>query len=424
MSKKNYLAFLFAVIQLLLFISGSETAAASTQITVSPASVSFGTVNVGNSAQHSITITNSSRTIVSISSVSVSGSYFAISGISTPVPMRAGASVSFNTKFTPSASGSQTGKVVIQTNSGQIVDVALSGSTSTSTISVSVVPTSASFGNVPVGSTNSQTFTLTNHGSTTVSVSSESISGAGLSLSGLTTGLQIGSGKTSTFNVAFKPAKTGAITGSASVNFSASGKTAALAVPLSGDGVASTGTLEASPTAMSFGNVTVGKSVSLTLDLTNGGNSAITITRSGITGSGFSMSALSSLTLQPGQTHSVGVVFAPTTAGNASGSITIATVSKTVSVALSGSGVSGSTSSHTVSLSWTASTSPSVVGYYVERATTSGGPYQILNSSPEMATSYVDSTVLDDKEYYYVVVSVGKTGEESKASAQVSATIP
>jgi hypothetical protein len=288
------------------------------------------------------------------------------------------------------------------------------------------VPTSASFGNVPVGSSNSQTFTLTNHGSTTVSVSSESISGTGLSGSGITNGMQISAGKSSTFNVAFKPAKTGSITGSASIDFSASGKTIALTVPLSGDGVASTGTLEVSPTPMNFGDVIVGKSGSLSLKLTNAGNSALTTTRAVVTGSGFSVvGQLSGLTLQPGQSDSVVVVFKPIANGSVSGAVSLITGLTTTSVALSGSGVPpSSSSSHAVDLSWTASTSTGVAGYYVERGTTSGGPYQILNSSPETGTSYVDSTVLDGKEYFYVIISVGKTGEESKPSTQVNATVP
>jgi Abnormal spindle-like microcephaly-assoc'd, ASPM-SPD-2-Hydin len=421
MSKNSCFAFLVAVIELLLFISAGSTAAASTQITVSPTSVSFGTVNVGSSAQQSIKITNSSQTFLAIRSVSVSGSYFAITGIATPLPMRAGASFSFTAKFTPSAAGSQTGKVAIVTSSGETVDVALSGNTPTNT--ASIVPTSASFGNVPVGSTNSQTFTVTNHGSTTVSVLSKSISGTGLSISGLASGLQIGSGQSSTFNVAFKPAQTGAITGSATVDFSASGKTIGLTVPVSGDGVAATSALEASPSALSFGDVTVGKSSSLALKVTNAGNSSVTITRAAITGSGFSVSGLSALTLQPGQSDSVPVVFAPASTGSVSGNISIATSSATASVALSGSGIVAS-STHTVSLSWVASTSTGMAGYYVERGTVSGGPYQILNSSPETGTSYVDSTVQDGKEYFYVVVSVSTGGQESKPSGQVTATIP
>jgi len=407
---------------LLLFISAGSAAAASTQLTVSPTSVNFGTVNVGSSAQQLIKITNSSQTFLAIRSVSVNGSYFSITGIATPLPMRAGASFSFTAKFTPSAAGSQTGKVAIVTNSGETVDVALSGNTPTNT--VSVVPTSASFGNVLVGSTNSQTFTVTNHGSTTASVLSKSISGTGLSISGLASGLQIGSGQSSTFNVAFKPAQTGAITGSASVDFSASGKTIALTVPVSGNGVAATGALQASPSALSFGDVAVGKSSSLALKVTNAGNSSVTITRSAVTGSGFSVSGLSALTLQPGQSDSVPVVFAPASTGSVSGNISISTFSATASVALSGSGIAASSSTHSVSLSWIASTSSGMAGYYVERGTVSGGPYQILNSSPETGTSYVDSTVQDGKEYFYVVVSVSTGGQESQPSGQVSATIP
>ena len=84
MSKKLCFVFLVAVIELLFFISGSNTASASTQLTVSPTSVNFGTVNVGSSAQQLIKITNSSQTFLAIRSVSVSGSYFAITGIATP----------------------------------------------------------------------------------------------------------------------------------------------------------------------------------------------------------------------------------------------------------------------------------------------------------------------------------------------------
>jgi len=256
-----------------------------------------------------------------------------------------------------------------------------------------------------------------------VSVLSKSISGTGLSISGLASGLQIGSGQSSAFNVAFKPAQTGAITGSASVDFSASGKTIALTVLVSGNGVAATGALQASPSALSFGDVTVGKSSSLPLKVTNAGNSSVTIARSAVAGSGFSVSGLSALTLQPGQSDSVPVVFAPTSTGSVSGNISISTSSATASVALSGSGIVAS-STHTVSLSWVASTSTGMAGYYVERGTVSGGPYQILNSSPETGTSYVDSTVQDGKEYFYVVVSVSTGGQESQPSGQVSATIP
>jgi Abnormal spindle-like microcephaly-assoc'd, ASPM-SPD-2-Hydin len=426
MSNKNSLASLIAVMELLLFIFAGSAASASS-VTVSPTSINFGSVNVGSSAQQQIKITNSTAFGVTITSVTVSGNYFSISGITAPLSLNTGLSATLTVKFAPQAAGLQTGKIVVQGRGfTTALDVTLSanGVASTSGPSVSAVPTSASLGSVPVGSGNSQTFTVTNHGTTTVSVSSESVSGTGFSLSGLADGAQISAGKSSTFNVAFKPAKTGAVSGSASINFSASGKTVPLTVSLSGTGVTATGTLQVSPTAMNFGDVLVGHSGSLALKVTNAGNSALTTSRGTISGSGFSMiGGLSGLTLQPGQSDSVTVVFEPAVTGSASGAISVVAGTTTTSVALSGSGTTGS-SSHSVDLSWSASTSSGVAGYYVERATTSGGPYQILNSSKDTGTSYVDSTVQAGKEYFYVVVAVNTSGQESNPSAQVSATIP
>lgn len=415
-----------AVIELLLFVFAGSAASASS-VTASPTSINFGSVSEGSSARQQIKITNSTAFGVTITSVTVSGNYFAISGITAPLSLNSGVSATLTVSFTPRAAGTQSGKVVVQGRGlTTALDVTLSanGVASGSGPSISVVPTSASLGNVPVGTSNSQTFTVTNHGTTTVSVSSESVSGTGFSMSGLGDGAQIAAGKSSTFNVAFKPAKTGSVFGSASINFSASGKTVPLSVSLSGDGVTATGVLQVSPTAINFGNVLVGQSGSLSLKVSNTGNSALTTTRGTLTGSEFSMiGGLSGLTLQPGQSDSVTVVFKPTASGNASGAISIVAGSTTTSVALSGSGATGS-SSHAVDLSWNPSTSPSVAGYYIERATTSGGPYQVLNSSKDTGTSYVDSTVQAGKEYFYVIVAVNAGGQESGPSAQVSATIP
>ena len=390
--------------------------------------MNLGSVNVGSSAQQQIKITNSTGVSVTITSVAVSGNYFAISGITAPVSLGAGASATVTVSFAPKAAGAQTGKIVVQgrgITTALTITLSANGVASGGTTSVSVVPTSAAFGNVPVGSTYSQTFTVTNRGTTTLVVTSEAVSGAGITMSGLADGAQIAAGRTSTFNVAFKPAKAGTISGSTSIDFSAGGKTVPLTVWLSGNGVTATGTLQVSPTAMNFGNVLVGHSGSLSLKVTNAGNSALTTTRGTISGSGFSMiGGLSGLTLQPGQSDSVTVVFEPAANGSAAGIISISAGVTTTSIALSGAGTTASSPVHSVSLSWGASASSGVVGYYIKRGTTSGGPYSFLNSSPDAGTSYVDSTVQAGKEYFYVVVAVNNGGNQSAASEQVSATIP
>jgi hypothetical protein len=427
MSKKLSLTFPIVVMEFLVFILGGSAVAASS-VTASPTSVNLGSVNVGSSAQQQIKITNSTGFSVIVTSVAVSGNYFAISGVTAPLSLLAGKTATLNVSFAPKAAGAQTGKIVVQGRGiTAAINVTLSanGVSSGSTTSISVVPTGAAFGNVPVGSSNSQTFTVTNRGTSTVSVSSEAVSGTGFTMSGLADGAQIAAGRSSTFNVAFKPTKTGTTTGSASIDLNAAGKTVPLTVSLSGSGVTATSSLQASPTAINFGDVLVGHSGSLSLKVTNTGNSAITTSRGTISGSGFSLiGGLSGLTLQPGQSDSVTVVFEPAANGSVSGTISILAGVTTTSVALSGTGTTGSSSSHLVSLSWGASASPNVVGYYIERGTTSGGPYSFLNSSPDAGTSYVDSTVQSGKEYFYVVVAVNNGGNQSEPSGQVSATIP
>jgi hypothetical protein len=69
------------------------------------------------------------------------------------------------------------------------------------------------------------------------------------------------------------------------------------------------------------------------------------------------------------------------------------------------------------SLSWNASSA--ATGYYVKRATISGGPYTQI-ASPSM-NSYADSGLTNGTTYYYVV-SAFNTAGESANSSQVSAT--
>ena len=102
-----------AVIELLLFIFAGSAASASS-VTASPTSINFGSVNVGSSAQQHIKITNSTAFGVTITSVTVSGNYFAISGITAPLSLNSGVSHTLTVSFGPKAAGTQSGKIVVQ----------------------------------------------------------------------------------------------------------------------------------------------------------------------------------------------------------------------------------------------------------------------------------------------------------------------
>lgn len=63
------------------------------------------------------------------------------------------------------------------------------------------------------------------------------------------------------------------------------------------------------------------------------------------------------------------------------------------------------------------------MGYNVYRSSTSGGPYQKINSTLEPATSYLDNSVAAGQRYYYVVTSVNASAESSYSS-QIEAAVP
>ena len=105
---------------------------------------------------------------------------------------------------------------------------------------------------------------------------------------------------------------------------------------------------------------------------------------------------------------------------------TVITVQRIVN-ALLGQGCvtyTGGGTSHSATLSWTASTSSGVAGYNVYRSTTSGGPYTKMNPSPIAIVTYTDTAVSAGLTYYYVLTSVDVSGNESAYSTQASGVIP
>jgi fibronectin type 3 domain-containing protein len=64
-----------------------------------------------------------------------------------------------------------------------------------------------------------------------------------------------------------------------------------------------------------------------------------------------------------------------------------------------------------------------VAGYNIYRVTGSGS-FVLINSSPDSAVVYVDSTVVGGTTYSYEVKSVDSSGVESVASNEITVTIP
>jgi len=189
--------------------------------------------------------------------------------------------------------------------------------------------------------------------------------------------------------------------------------------------VAGTARLTANASTLSFGNVVVGSSTPMVVSLTNSGTSVATISSASIPPQGFnSPSALNGSTVAPGQTATLTVVFTPPTAAVFSGTITIVSdaANSPISIPVSGTGVAPT--SHSVDLAWNPSPSPDVVGYIVERADQSGGPYTQLTAAPISVPTFIDTTVRAGQTYFYIVIAVDSTGQMSAPSGEASVTIP
>ena len=180
-------------------------------------------------------------------------------------------------------------------------------------------PARIDFANVQMGSTTSQTETLTN-GTTTITVSAASTSGTGFGLSGITLPVTLNAGQTVSFTVTFAPTAIGAVTGSLTITSNAS--TPTLTVPLSG--AVLQGNLSPKHASLTFADLQVGTSRDRTETLTNNGGTSVTISGSSMSGTGFTLSGLSPQTLLPGQNTSFTATFHPSSEGLATGSITIA----------------------------------------------------------------------------------------------------
>ena len=78
---------------------------------------------------------------------------------------------------------------------------------------------------------------------------------------------------------------------------------------------------------------------------------------------------------------------------------------------------------HSVSLSWSPSSSFGISYYNVYRGTVAGGPYSLLKNGVT-STTYTDSNVQSGSTYYYVATAVNSSGVESAYSAAAQAVIP
>jgi hypothetical protein len=320
---------------------------------------------------------------------------------------------------TPATAGTYAFSVTVQGKGGHL-------STAKYTVSISgpppgtltANPASLAFGNVQVGNTVSLWEALTNTGASPVTISQANVSGAGFSISGLTLPITLTPTQSVSFTAIFTPSAAGAASGTLTVVSNAANSP--LNVALSGTGT-SPGVLSVSPAALSFGNVTVGSSVSLAGSLSATGTS-VTVSAAGVDNGQFVLSGLTlPITIPAGQSASFTVTFTPSSVGATTSTLTFISNASNSPTTQSLTGTGQAADSHSVGLSWTVE--PGALSYNVYRKVVTDSNYTKLGAADASAT-YTDGTVASGQTYDYVVTSVDAQQEESTYSNIAQVTVP
>jgi hypothetical protein len=313
-----------------LLLSVTAPVPVSYPVTLSPASVSFPATTPGSVSTPSyVTLYNPGGTPLLVKSFSLAGAnvnQFEINQNNCTTTLAPYTSCNLLIAFKPTSSASATASLVITDNainSPQTITLLGTGSVPAAAFSSSAL----TFPATAVGSTSApQTILFTNTGSTAISVSSFTFSGANASefeIYAKTCTTTLAAGATCNLQIAFKRTTAGAASATltATDNASNSPQTVALSVP------ASASTAAFSPSTLTFPATAVGiTSTPQTILFTNTGSAAMSVssfTFSGANANEFAIYAKTcTTTLAAGATCNLQIAFKPIATGAASATLT------------------------------------------------------------------------------------------------------
>jgi hypothetical protein len=308
-------------------VSLTGTGAAAPAVTLAPVSLTFTSQAVDTpSPSQTVTLTNSGAGPLTITSIATTGDYSQTNTCGSSVA--AGANCAITVVFTPIATGTRHGTVVVTDNattSPQSVNLTGTGATP----SLVFAPTNLSFGNQALNTTSAvKTVKLTNGTGVKLTISKIAAS-AGFSQTN-SCGTGGGAGGTCVIAVTFTPTSSGTISGTITITDSAT--SSPQMVPLTGVGIAAS--VAFAPASLTFADQVVGTSSTAgVVVLTNSGSAPLTInsiTLSGANLGDYSQTNNCGASVAAGASCSISTIFTPTAAG-------IRTASLSVSDSASGS---------------------------------------------------------------------------------------
>ncbi len=314
-----------------------------------PPSFIFAQTAVGNTSADSpktVTVINNGNAPLNFGTDPAITSGFTLSPSSTcshSATLAPGASCTLLINFVPRQGGITNGTLILTDNhlgtSGSTQIIKLNGqATGAGTVAATLSPSTYNYGSVNLGSSASQSFTLDNTGTSSINIASTSLPNA-VFTGGITNcGTSLAAGATCIYTVIFTPAAAGVQT----TTFSVTDDAGVQSATLTGTGAQATAAQAAlTPATGNFNSITAGTtSAPINFTLTNAGNAALSITSFGLSGANSSSFLQGANTcassLAAGASCTIAVIFAPTSAGSFTATLSVTDAIGTQTAALTG----------------------------------------------------------------------------------------